>query len=94
MNLSINCKVISFIGLFFLASISLHSFAHIGESPLEFNEHSECLSCHNELSADIDISLNNSKKTYSIIDDFGIPKNPELQLSKAFCSQAPPKINI
>ena len=92
MNFGLNKKVISFIGLFFLASISLHSFAHIDESPLELNDQSECLSCHNEVSADIDIVLNTSKKTYVPIEDVGIPKTPDLQLSKPFYSQAPPKI--
>ena len=92
MNFGLNKKVISFIGLFFLASISLHSFAHIDESPLELNDQSECLSCHNEVSADIDIAFNTAKKTYVAIEDVGIPKTPDLQLSKPFYSQAPPKI--
>ena len=92
MNFGLNKKVISFIGLFFLASISLHSFAHIEESPLEHDDQSECLSCYNEVSADIDIVLNTSKKTYVPIEDVGIPKTPDLQLSKPFYSQAPPKI--
>ena len=92
MNFGLNKRVISFIGLFFLASISLHSFAHIDESPLELNDQSECLSCHNEVSADIDIVFNTSKKTYVPIEDVGIPKTPDLQLSKPFYSQAPPKI--
>ena len=94
MNFGLNKKVISFIGLFFLASISLHSFAHIDESPLELNDQSECLSCHNEVSADIDIVFNTSKKTYVAIEDVGIPKTPDLQFSKPFYSQAPPKIKI
>ena len=92
MNFGLNKKVISFIGLFFLASISLHSFAHIDESPLELNDQSECLPCHNEVSADIDIAFNTPKKTYAAIEDAGIPKTPDLQLSKPFYSQAPPKI--
>ena len=91
MNFGLNKKVISFIGLFFLASISLHSFEHIDESPLELNHESECLSCHNEMSADIEIALNTPKRNYVEIDDLGIPKNPDLQLSKSFDSQAPPK---
>ena len=92
MNFGLNKKVISFIGLFFLASISLHSFAHIDESPLELNDESECLSCHNEMSPDIEIALNTPKRTYLAIEDLGIPKTPDLQLSKPFYSQAPPKI--
>jgi len=94
MNFGLNKKVISFIGLFFLVSISLHSFAHIDENPLELNDQSECLSCHNEVSPDIDIVFSTSKKTYVAIADVGIPKTPDLQLSKPFYSQAPPKIKI
>ena len=94
MNFGLNKKVISFIGLFFLASISLHSFAHIDESPLELNDESECLSCHNEMSADIEIALNTLKRTYVAIDGLEIPKTPDLQFSKSFDSQAPPKIKI
>lgn len=94
MNLGLNKKVISFIGLFFLFSISLHSFAHIDEGLSELDDHSECLSCHNEVSADIDVVLNTSKKTYVAIADQGIPKTSDLQLNKPFYSQAPPKIKI
>ena len=94
MDFGLNKKVISFIGLFFLASISLHSFAHIDESPLEFNQQSECLTCHNEISADIEITLSSTKRTYVAIEVEGIPKTPDLQLSKPFFSQAPPKIKI
>ena len=94
MYFGLSKKVISFIGLFFLASISLHSFAHIDESPLEHNDESECLSCHNEMSLDIEIALNTPKKTYVAIDGPGIPKIPDLQFSKPFNSQAPPKIKI
>ena len=54
MNLSRKNKSISFIGLFFLASISLHSFAHIDESPLEDHAEFECQSCQNEISPDIE----------------------------------------
>ena len=54
MNLSRKSKSISFIGLFFLASISLHSFAHIDESPLEDHAEFECQSCQNEISPDIE----------------------------------------
>ena len=94
MNFGLNKKVISFIGLFFLASISLHAFAHIDESPLELNDESECLSCNYEMSADIEIALNTRERTYVAIDGLGIPKTPDLQFSKSFDSQAPPKIKI
>ena len=94
MNFGLNKKVISFIGLFFLASISLHSFAHIDESPLELNDESECLSCHNEMSPDIEIALNTPKRTYVAIDGLGSPNIPDLQFTKPFNSQPPPKIKI
>ena len=48
-------KSISFIGLFFFASISLHSFAHIDESPLSQETELECLTCHNEFSSDVEV---------------------------------------
>ena len=68
MNFGLNKKVISFIGLFFLASISLHSFAHIDESPLAFNQQSACLTCTNEISADIAITLNSTQRTYVALE--------------------------
>ena len=94
MKFGLNTKVISFIGLFFLASISLHSFEHIDESPLDYVEESECLTCNNDISADIEIVSNTPKRTYVAIEEVGIPKTPDLQFSKPFYSQAPPKIKI
>ena len=94
MNLSRKSKSISFIGLFFLASISLHSFAHIDESPLEDNAEFECQSCQNEISPDIEF-FEVKSEVY-----FTKPKTPEgsrnlyLQLNKPFSAQAPPKIII
>ena len=55
MDLGRKSKSISFIGLFFLASIALHSFAHIDEAPLTEGPELECLSCHNEVSSDIEV---------------------------------------
>ena len=50
-----NNKLIAFIGLFFLASISLHSFAHIDDNLIEAKSLIECQSCQNEISPDIEI---------------------------------------
>ena len=55
MNLGLKRKTISFIGLFFLASISLHSFAHIDETPLTERPQLECQTCLNEVSSDLEV---------------------------------------
>ena len=94
MNFGLKSKTISFIGLFFLASISLHSFAHIDESPIELNQEEECQSCHNEIASDVAIVSYTLKKTFILIEETGIPKSPDLQSIKPFYSQAPPKIKI
>ena len=57
MNFGLKSKTISFIGLFFLASISLHSFAHIDEAPLTEGPQLECLTCHYEASSDVEVEL-------------------------------------
>ena len=80
--------------LFMLGAFSLHSITHIDESQEEDNDVSECLSCHNEMSPDIEIALNAPKRTYIAIEDMGIPKTPDFQISKPFNSQAPPQIKI
>ena len=94
MNLGRNSKLISFIGLFFLASISLHSFAHIDESPIEHHAESECQSCHNEISSDVEFSAFVPKKYFIKPKSFDSSNKLYLQLSKPFSSQAPPKIII
>ena len=92
MDLGLKSKTISFIGLFFLASISLHSFAHIDESPIELNQQEECQSCHNEIASDVAIVSYTLKKTFILIEEIGSPKSPDLQSIKRFYSQAPPNI--
>ena len=94
MNLGRNSKVISFIGLFFLASISLHSFAHIDESPLEDHAEFECQSCQNEISPDIEFFEVKSEVYFTKPKSQDGSRNLYLQLSKPYFSQAPPKIII
>ena len=94
MNLGSNGKVISFIGLFFLASISLHSFAHIDESPIEHHAESECQSCHNEISSDVELFAFVPKKYFIKRKNFDSSYKLYLQLSIPYSSQAPPKIII
>ena len=94
MNLGWNSKSISFIGLFFLASISLHSFAHIDESPLEDHAEFECQSCQNEISPDIEFFEVKSEVYFTKPKIQEGPRNLYLQLKKPFFAQAPPKIII
>ena len=94
MNLGLNSKVISFIGLFFLASISLHSFAHIDESPLLDHAQLECQSCHNESSPDIELFVFNPQEYFNRPKSFKNSQDLYLQLRKPFFSQAPPKIIV
>ena len=94
MNFGLNKKVISFIGLFFLASISLHSFAHIDESPLIQETQSECHTCHNEIASDIEVFVFIPNEIFPKLVDQNLPLKVNLQDRKPFNSQAPPKINI
>ena len=94
MNLGRNSKVISFIGLFFLASISLHSFAHIDESPIEHHAEAECQTCHNHLSPEIEFFAFIQKNYFNEFNGFESSEKLYLQLSKPYFSQAPPKIII
>ena len=94
MNLGLKSKAISFIGLFFLASISLHSFAHIDESPLIQETHSECQTCHNEIASDIEVFVFIPNEIFPQLVDQKSPQDFSLQVNKPFNSQAPPKINI
>mgnify|MGYP003309421968 CR=1 FL=1 len=50
-----NNKLLTFIGLFFLASLSLHSFAHIEDNFVDDKPLVECQSCNNEVSSDIEV---------------------------------------
>ena len=94
MNLGLKSKTISFIGLFFLASISLHSFAHIDESPLIQKTQSECQTCHNEISSEIEVFVFIPNEIFPNLVDQNLPLKVNLQDRKPFNSQAPPKINI
>ena len=94
MNFRPKSKNISFIGLCFLASIALHSFAHIDEAPLTEGPELECLSCHNEVSTDIEVIVFIPSKIFPKLVDEILPLKVNLQENKPFNSQAPPKINI
>ena len=94
MNKAFKDKTISFIGLFFFASISLHSFAHIDESPLSQETELECLTCHNEFSSDVEVYVFIPNENFPKLVDENLPLKVDLQDRKAFNSQAPPKINI
>ena len=94
MNLGLKSKTISFIGLFFLASISLHSFAHIDESPLIQETQSECQTCHNEIASNIEVFVFIPNEIFPKLVDQNLPLKVNLQDRKPFNSQAPPKINI
>ena len=94
MNFGLKSKTISFIGLFFLASISLHSFAHIDEAPLTQGPELECLTCHYEVSSDIEVFDFFPKEIFPQLVDQEPFKGISLQVNKPFNSQAPPKINI
>ena len=94
MNLSRKNKSISFIGLFFLASISLHSFAHIDESPIEHHAEAECQACHNDISPEVEFFAYIPKKYFNEFNGCESSDKLYLQLSKPYFSQAPPKIII
>ncbi len=92
MRFKLNNKSITFLGLFFLASISLHSFGHIEENFIEVQPQIECQSCQNDISSDIEsfsyISEGFQKEFFNL--EFSQDFYPELK--KPFNSQAPPKI--
>ena len=94
MNLELKSKSISFIGLCFLASISLHSFAHIDESPLIVETELECQTCNNEISSDLEVLVFIPNENFPKLVDENLPLKVNLQDRKPFNSQAPPKISI
>ena len=94
MNFGLKSKTISFIGLFFLASISLHSFAHTDEAPLTEGPQLECLTCHYEASSDVEVFVFIPSEIFPQIVDQESLQDFSLQANKPFYSQAPPKINI
>ena len=94
MQFKLNNKSITFLGLFFLASISLHSFAHIDETPLTERPQLECQTCLNEVSSDLEVFVFLPSEIFPQIVDQKSPQDFSLQVNKPFHSQAPPKINI
>ena len=94
MQYKLNNKSITFLGLFFLASISLHSFAHIDDDIIEAKPQIECQSCLNEIALDIASFSFITKVVYEKLSSIEIFQNYFLELKKSFNSQAPPKIKI
>lgn len=92
MQFKLNNKSITFLGLFFLASISLHSFAHIDDDIIEAKPQIECQSCLNEIALDIESFSFITKVVYETLSSIEIFQNYCLELKKSFNSQAPPKI--
>ena len=82
MNLGLKSKTISFIGLFFLASISLHSFAHIDDDIIEAKPQIECQSCLNEIALDIESFSFITKVVYEKLSSIEISQNYFLELKK------------
>ena len=89
-----NNKLLTFIGLFFLASLSLHSFAHIEDNLVDDNPLAECQSCNNEVSSDIEVLPYVTQAIQRELSSFIVSKAFYPELKKPFNSQAPPKILI
>ena len=87
-----NNKLLTFIGLFFLASVSLHSFAHTEDNLVEDKPLVECQSCHNEVSSNIEILPYVTQAIQRELTSFIVSKAFYLELKKPFNSQAPPKV--
>ena len=87
-----NNKLLTLIGLFFLASVSLHSFAHIDDNLLDDKPLIECQSCHNEVSSNIEVLPYVTQAIQRELTSFIISKAFYPELKKPFNSQAPPKI--
>jgi hypothetical protein len=87
-----NNKLIAFIGLFFLASISLHAFAHIDDNLIEAKSLIECQSCQNEISSDIELFSYTTHEFQRELTRTEISQIHYPELNKPFNSQAPPKI--
>ena len=94
MQFNLNNKSITFLGLFFFASISLHFFAHIDDDIIEAKPQIECQSCLNEIALDIESFSFITKVVYEKLSSIEISQNYFLELKKSFNSQAPPKIKI
>ena len=87
-----NNKLLTFIGLFFLASVSLHSFAHIEDNLVDDKPLIECQSCHNEVSTNIEILPYVAQAIQRELSSFIVSKAFYSELKKPFNSQAPPKV--
>ena len=87
-----NNKLLTFIGLFFLASVSLHSFAHIEDNPIDDKPLIECQSCHNEVSSNIEILPYVAQAIQRELSSFIVSRAFYPELKKPFNSQAPPKV--
>ena len=87
-----NNKLVAFIGLFFLASVSLHSFAHIDDNLIDDRPLIECQSCHNEVSSNIEVIPYVTQAIQRELTSFIVSKTFYPELKKPFNSQAPPKI--
>ena len=89
-----NNKLLTFIGLFFLASLSLHSFAHTEDNFVDDKPLAECQSCNNEVSSDIEVLPYVTQAIQRELSSFIVSKAFYPELKKPFNSQAPPKILI
>ena len=87
-----NNKLLTFIGIFFLASVSLHSFAHIEDNLVDDKPLIECQSCHNEVSTNIEILPYVTQAIQRELSSFIVSKAFYPELKKPFNSQAPPKV--
>ena len=87
-----NNKLLAFIGLFFLVSVSLHSFAHTNDNLVDDKPLIECQSCHNEVSSNIEVLPYVTQAIQRELTSFVVSKTFYPELKKPFNSQAPPKI--
>ena len=87
-----NNKLLAFIGLFFLVSVSLHSFAHTNDNLVDDKPLIECQSCHNEVSSNIEVIPYVTQSIQRELTSFIVSKVFYPELKKPFNSQAPPKI--
>ena len=87
-----NNKLLAFIGLFFLVSVSLHSFAHTNDNLVDDKPLIECQSCHNEVSPTIEARPFVTQAIQRELTGFITSKAFYPELKKSFNSQAPPKI--
>jgi|MEHZ01.4.fsa_nt_MEHZ011203077.1_2 hypothetical protein len=87
-----NNKLITFIGLFFLASISLHSFAHVSENLIEMKPQIECESCQSKDATHTPAVILLSGAKFIDMLDSSILRVEHFTNKQSYHSQAPPKI--